>query len=295
VKKPPAAVRRLVYFGTPAAAVPPLVALADAGFEIPLVVTRPDRRRSRRAAPSPSPVSAAARDLGLAVSHDVDDALDVGADLGVVVAYGQLIRPHVLDRLAMVNLHFSLLPRWRGAAPVERALLAGDEVTGVCVMALEEELDTGAIYAQREVLIGATATADELRAELVEAGTELLVTTLRTGLGSPTPQLGEPVHAHKLTAAELEIDWTDAAEVIDRWVRVGGAWTTVRHARLKIWRAALRPELTVPPGHLVDGVVGTGTHGLELVEVQPEGRSRVDATAWANGARLGPDEVLGRP
>ncbi len=117
-----------------------------------------------------SPVKAAALELGLPVTDQIDDVLDVGADLGVVVAYGRIIRPHVLDALPMVNLHFSLLPRWRGAAPVERAILAGDERTGVCVMAVEEGLDTGGIYATAEVPIGPDQTADELRTELVEPG-----------------------------------------------------------------------------------------------------------------------------
>ena len=136
-------------------AVPPLRALVDAGFEVALVVSRADRRRGpRRSASRRSPVKAAALELGLPVTDAVDDALAVGADLGVVVAFGRIIKPHVLAELPMVNLHFSLLPRWRGAAPVERALLAGDERTGVCVMDVEEGLDTGGTYACVEVPIG---------------------------------------------------------------------------------------------------------------------------------------------
>ena len=124
---------------------PPLRALVGDGHDVRLVVTQPDRKRGRGGALVPSPVKQAAAELGLPVSHRVDDALDAGADLGVVVAFGRLIKPHVLERLPMINVHFSLLPRWRGAAPVERAILAGDTETGVCIMALEESLDTGPV------------------------------------------------------------------------------------------------------------------------------------------------------
>jgi Formyl transferase len=139
--RPPSSARRLVYLGTPEAAVAPLRALVDAGFEIALVVSRPDRRRGRGGALSPSPVKAAATELGLTVTDVLDDVLGVDADLGVVVAYGRIIPSRILERLPMINLHFSLLPRWRGAAPVERALLAGDIETGVCVMDVDVEPD----------------------------------------------------------------------------------------------------------------------------------------------------------
>ena len=148
--------QRLVYFGTPDMAVPPLEALVADGFDVALVITRIDKRRGRGSDVAPSPVKAAALRLELPVSHLVDDALLVGADLGVVVAFGQLITAHVLERLPMVNLHFSLLPRWRGAAPVERALLAGDATTGVCLMQLAEGLDTGPLLDVVEVPIGTT-------------------------------------------------------------------------------------------------------------------------------------------
>jgi methionyl-tRNA formyltransferase len=142
-----------VYLGSPEAAVAPLQALVGAGFDVALVVSQPDRKRGRGGALVPTPVKSAALELGLAVSDRVDDALTVGADLGVVVAYGRLVRPHVLARLDLVNLHFSLLPRWRGAAPVERAILAGDDETGVCLMRLEEGLDTGPVYACERLAI----------------------------------------------------------------------------------------------------------------------------------------------
>ncbi|MEL7157438.1 MAG: methionyl-tRNA formyltransferase, partial [Actinomycetota bacterium] len=198
--------RRLVYLGTPDMAVPPLQALHEAGFDIALVVTRIDKRRGRGSGTSPSPVKAAALELGLPVSHDLDEATSVGADLGVVVAYGRLIPVAVLARLAMVNIHFSLLPRWRGAAPVERALLAGDEITGVCLMEVAEGLDTGAVYARRELTIGDDDLAT-LQARLVDVGAELLVEELGRGLAPPTPQQGEPTHAAKLTTDDLRLDF----------------------------------------------------------------------------------------
>ena len=258
-------------------AVPPLRALVDAGFEIAMVVSRADRRRGRGGAITPSPVKAAALELGLPVTDAVDDALQAGADLGVVVAFGRIIKPHVLAALPMVNLHFSLLPRWRGAAPVERALLAGDERTGVCVMDVEEGLDTGGTYACLELPIRPEATASELRSELVEVGTRLLVDTLVAGLGTPAPQVGEPTYAEKIDPAELEIDWSRSAAEIDRLVRLGGAWTTHHGRRLKVWRVGSDGGVPVP----------TGDGALSLLEVQPEGKGRMAAADWARGARLG--------
>ena len=279
---------RLVFLGTPATSVIPLRALLDAGHDVVLVGSRPDARRGRGGRTSPSPVKQAALDAGIPVTASVDDALEVGADLGVVVAFGQIIKPHVLERLPMVNLHFSLLPRWRGAAPVERAILAGDERTGVDLMVVEEGLDTGPIYDRAEVTIGPDETADELRARLAELGARLLVDNLARGLGDPVPQQGEPTYAHKITPDELRIDWSAPAEVIHRVVRVGGAWTTHDGARLKVWRTSRSPAgrdaLEVP----------TGDGPLWLVEVQPEGRRRMPAAAWANGVRGDPVAGLGR-
>lgn len=266
--------------------VPPLRALRAAGFDIELVVTNPDRRRGRGSGTTPSPVKAAAVELGLTVSHDVDDVVATGTDLGVVVAFGRIIRPHVLAAVPMVNLHFSLLPRWRGAAPVERAILAGDTVTGVDLMVVEEGLDTGAIHARAELEIGHDETADDLRARLVTVGTDLLVSNLTAGLGTPAPQVGEPVYAHKLSPSDLEIDWTAPAVQIHRQVRVGGAWTTYGGERFKVWRTELASTGA--------GVVHpTGDGDIELVEVQPAGKARMEAAAWANGARWTSDDRLG--
>jgi methionyl-tRNA formyltransferase len=285
---------RLVYLGTPEMAVPPLRALVGAGHDLALVVTRADRRRGRGTATSASPVKAAALDLGLPVSHDVDDVLATGAELGVVVAFGRLIKPHVLAAVPMINVHFSLLPRWRGAAPVERALLAGDEVTGVCVMAVDETLDTGDVYARREVPIGPDATAPELRAELVDVATGLLVELLAAPLPEPVPQVGEPIYAHKIDPAELQLDWHQPAVQLDRWVRVGGAWTTFRGKRLKVHAADVVAE-GGEPGVLAGdtAIVGTGDGSLRLVTVQPEGKAPMTWRDFANGAQPVAGERLG--
>jgi methionyl-tRNA formyltransferase len=286
--------RRLAFLGTPDVAVPPLRALADEGFEIVAAVTNADKRRGRGNELMPSPVKRAAVELGIPVVHQVDALLELDPlpDLGVVVAFGRLIKPHVLERIPMVNLHFSLLPRWRGAAPVERALLAGDEVTGVCVMEVAEGLDTGDVYARAEVVIEPDDTLLSLRNRLVDVGTRLLVDELVTGLGDPVPQIGEAVYASKIDAAELRIDWTRPAVELDRLVRLGGAWTTVGGKRLKI--VAATPVADGPPvGTLHAGVVGTSRGGLRLGTVQPEGKGPMDWAAFANGARLPDGARLG--
>jgi methionyl-tRNA formyltransferase len=291
--------QRLVYLGTPAFAVTPLKALVDAGFHVALVVSRRDARRGRGGRTSPTPVKEAALQLGLPVTDRIDDVLEAGAELGVVVAFGRLIKPHVLSQLPLVNLHFSLLPRWRGAAPVERAILAGDERTGVDLMVVDEGLDTGAIYDRVETDIGPDDTADELRARLTVAGTRLLLDNLRRGLPEPRPQEGEPTYADKIDPAELQIDWSRPAVEIHRVVRIGGAWTTFRGRRLKIWRTRL--DVTPPPAErpagqfrAADGlVVPTGDGAIRILEVQPEGRPRMTAEQWMNGVRWDGSEPLG--
>ena len=289
---PPAEIRRLVFLGTPHESVPFLEALDAAGFDVALAVTRPDKRRGRREAPSPSPVKAAAQELGIPVSSDVDDVLNAGADLGVVVAFGQIIKPHVLDRLAMVNVHFSLLPRWRGAAPVERAILAGDPTTGACLMEVAEGLDAGRVYRRVEIPIRPEITAEALRAEMVGAAVPMLMEALPGGLGTPEAQRGEPVYAAKITRDELLLDWGQPAELLHRQVRVGGAWTTWRGKTLKVWSA--HPlEGSKPPGQLDGAVVGTGQGMLELGVVQAEGKSRQAAEDWLRGARPNPGDLLG--
>jgi methionyl-tRNA formyltransferase len=259
-----------------------------------MVITRADKRRGRGGAMAPSPVAAAAHTLGVPVSHAVDDVLSVGASLGVVVAFGQIIKPHVLAALPMVNVHFSLLPRWRGAAPVERAIMAGDDVTGVCVMAVEEGLDTGGVYAVSSTPISETDTAASLRDRLVAIGTSLLVATLAAPLGTPTPQEGEPVYAQKVTVDDLRLDWSQPATVLARLPRVGRAWTEFRGKRLLVHQASVVDWVQdLAPGELAGTVVGTADGGLQLLVVQPEGRAPLDAAAWRNGARPAPGERLG--
>jgi len=298
---------RLVFFGTPADAVPALQALHEAGHEVALVVTQPDKRRGRGTEPSPSPVRDAAEALGLTVrtpeksSEVIDDVVASGATVGVVVAFGQLLPPALLEAVphGFVNVHFSLLPRWRGAAPVERAVLAGDRDTGVCIMALEAGLDTGPVFARERTPIGSSETAGELRTRLVMLGTDLLVATLpKVPELTPEPQVGEPTYADKLTVEEFALDWEQSAEELARQVRAGnprpGAWTTDHGTRLKVWRVrALSACIDAEPGTVFGHTrVATGEGALELVEVQPEGRRAMDANAWLAGRRA-PDPLLG--
>lgn len=292
-------IERIAYLGTPDVAVPPLRALAAAGFEIPLVVSGPDKRRGRGSSLHPTPVKAAALELGLDVTDRVEDLLDHDVDLGVVVAYGHIIRPPLLDHVNMVNLHFSLLPRWRGAAPVERALLEGDDATGVCLMALEEGLDTGGVYRRVERRILDTDTLDTLRSDLVEIGSTMLVDALSDGLGEPEPQVGEPLYAKKIQPDELRLDLEDPAAVVHRVIRLGRAWTTSNGARFRVWEAIVVPDRhDLEPGELaVDKasvVVGCGQGALQLVTVQPEGKARMGARDWANGSRTESGAFLGR-
>jgi methionyl-tRNA formyltransferase len=263
---------RLVFLGSPDAAVPSLEALIGAGHDVALVVTQPDRRRGRGNAVVPTPVKAAALRHDIPTTEDVDDALAVNAELGVVVAFGKIIKPHVLDALPMVNVHFSLLPRWRGAAPVERAILAGDTETGVCIMRIEVGLDTGDVFACESVPIDGDVTAEELTAELAQRGARLLVHTLAAGLGTGEQQVGEPTYAAKLTPDELRLDLSRRADELVRVTRLGRAWTTVSGKRLIIWKARVN-----------DG-------RFEPLEVQPEGKGRMRFDDWARGVG---DVVLG--
>lgn len=288
---------RVVYFGTPEVAVAPLHALCRAGHDVALVVTRPPKRRGRRQSPTPSPVAAAAADLGLAVTGDLDDALRVDADLGVVVAYGEHIGDEVLRCRRTVNLHFSLLPRWRGAAPVEWAILSGDAETGVCLMDVDSEIDTGAVYRRASTPIEPHESADELRGRLCELGIGLLLDTMSEGFGDPVPQSGEMAWAEKISTSDRCIDWSVPAEHVLRLVRVGGAWTIYGNRRLKVLRADLAVDsgLSGPSGTI--GLrprsgdssaveVSTGRGAVELVTVQSEGRPAAAARDWINGARI---------
>jgi methionyl-tRNA formyltransferase len=247
-------------------------------------------------------VKVAALELGLPVvtperaSEAVADVASSGATLGVVVAYGQLLRPDFLAALpeGFVNLHFSLLPRWRGAAPVERAILAGDRETGVCLMAVEEGLDIGGVYASVRTEIGRDETAGELRARLVELGTVLLVEHIGAVVGAePEPQRGEATYADKLTVEEFAIDPTRPADELARLARAGnprpGAWFVVGGRRVKVWKVragmpAAPDGALAPAGTLTKRgglVVGDGI--LELVEVQPEGKRTMTGAAFVAG------------
>lgn len=301
---------RLLYLGTPADAVPPLRALHDAGHEIVMVVTQPDRRRGRGGDLMPSAVKEAALDLGLHVvtpqksREIVDEVVALHADLGVVVAFGQILPPALLAAVphGFVNVHFSLLPRWRGAAPVERAMLAGDPETGVCIMRLEEGLDTGPVFARTETPIAPGETAGELHHRLVALGTELLLETLPlVPQVTPFPQEGEATYASKLAVEEFHLDWARPAAELERVVRAGnprpGAFTSDRGRRLKIWSARAH---MMPAGADAGTVfaaphsaphVATGKGVLELVEVQPEGKARMSGDAWLAGRHHAPEPL----
>ena len=301
---------RLAYLGSPAAAVAPLEALVGAGHEVALVVSRADARRGRGAALMPSAVKRVALDLGLPVSDTLDDVLDVGAELAVVVAYGKIIPARILDAVPMINVHFSLLPRWRGAAPVERAILAGDTVTGVCVMRLEAGLDTGPVLARRELAIGSDEHAAALMERLSVAGAALLTEVLADGvaaLGPGTAQEGEPTYAAKLDPGEFRLDWRERAELVDRVVRLDRAWTTFRGERLRVLEARVSGDPAAigsfpGPGCIVDAdgvadertVIACGWGRLELLSVQPAGKRPMGAADWRRGVRPKPGEILGR-
>jgi methionyl-tRNA formyltransferase len=282
---------RIVYLGTPSDAVPPLRALVDAGHDVALVITQPDRRRSRGPGADPSPVKRAAVELGVPVrtpakAREVTDEVAAsGAELGVVVAFGQLLPQSFLDALphGFVNMHFSLLPRWRGAAPVERALLAGDLETGVCLMRIDAGLDTGAVYACVKVPIGPRDTAGELHARLVDAGTALLLEHLPALVGAtPIPQLGDATYAEKLDVSEFRIDPMRRADELDLLVRAGnprpGAWFSAGGRRVKVWSAHAADAAA--PG---DAVISTSDGALVLDEVQPEGKRAMPGRAWRAG------------
>ncbi|MFN8026303.1 MAG: methionyl-tRNA formyltransferase [Acidimicrobiia bacterium] len=301
---------RLLFLGTPADAVPPLHALHAAGHDIAMVVTQPDRRRGRGSDLMPSPVKEAALELGLHVvtpeksREIVEEVVALNVDLGVVVAFGQILPPALLEAVphGFVNVHFSLLPRWRGAAPVERAMLAGDPETGVCIMRLEEGLDTGPVFARTETPIAPGETAGELHHRLVALGTELLVETLPlVPQVTPFPQEGEVTYASKLEVEEFHLDWTRPAAELELVVRAGnprpGAFTSDRGRRLKIWsaRAHMMPAGAAPGTVLAAPHsaphVATGKGVLELVEVQPEGKARMSGDAWLAGRQHAPEPL----
>lgn len=286
---------RLVFLGSPSLAVPSLDSLVRAGHDVRAVITRPESRRGRRESPRPTPVAAAAARHGIPVEFDLAAIARFKPELGVVVAYGRIIPAAVLESVPMVNVHFSLLPRWRGAAPIERAILAGDERTGVCLMALDAGLDTGGVYACTETEIAPDETATALGERLAAMGAELLVERLRTGLGVPSPQEGAASYAAKVTPAELRLDFSRPAVELARVVRVGRAWTTFRHGRLLVHSASVDRSRAAgcAPGTIEGERVATGEGFLVPEIVQAEGRTRQSFAEWLRGARLEPGERLG--
>jgi methionyl-tRNA formyltransferase len=299
---------RLVFFGTPAAAVPSLLELARRHVVV-LVVTQPERGRGAGRA---RPVAQAASDLEIPVltprrAREAIAEIEASApDTAAVVAFGQILPMSVLQLfpLGMVNLHFSLLPRWRGAAPVERAILAGDEVSGITTMLLDEGMDTGPLLLSREVPVGLDDRAGELTARMARIGALLLVESIeRLAAGSlvPTPQDDSlATSAPKLTPEDGAIDWNAPAVESVRRVRAchprPGAWTTWRGKRLKVLSASVgEPHGGQLAGRLVGDPLraAAADRWVELADVQLEGRHALSGEEFAHGARIRPDEVVG--
>ena len=284
-------VRPLVFLGTPEPAAFILEQLIAAGFSIEHVVTRKDARRGRGSHTSGSPVKVVAQAHGIQVSHDLEWMTHNAHRnlLGIVVAYGRLIPVEILRDTPMLNVHFSLLPRWRGAAPVERAILAGDDVTGVCIMDLEETLDTGPVHARREVPITSAHTAATLLQELTAVGSDVLIELLNRGLSTAAPQTGEATYAAKISSSEARIDWNDSAIAIHRKVRALRSYTTIDGLRLRILEADIADAKSeAKPGQCGDdALVSTGNGCLVLRRVQPEGKNPMDAVAWLRGRSPG--------
>lgn len=298
---------RLVFAGTPAAAVPTLRAL-DARHEIAAVITRPDAPLGRRRVLTPSPVAEAAEQLGLPIikAARLDDAVTeqiaaLDASLGVIVAYGGIVREPLLStpEKGWINLHFSLLPQWRGAAPVQRALIAGDAELGVSVFQLVPALDAGDVFAMRPVALPDGATADVALGVLADDGAALtldVVDAIADGTAQARPQQGAPTLAPKLALDDGALDWAQPLErVYARYRGVTsepGAHTTLDGVRLKILAAA--PAASADPldaGRLRaarDAVlIGTGTAPLAVTRVQPAGKGPMNAVDWWRGLRDG--------
>ncbi|NLU70669.1 methionyl-tRNA formyltransferase [Streptomyces sp. HNM0574] len=308
---------RLVFAGTPEVAVPALDALlASDRHEVAAVVTRPDAPAGRGRRLVPSPVAQRAEEEGIEVlkpAHPRDaDFLqrlrDIGPDCCPVVAYGALLPRKALDVPAhgWINLHFSLLPAWRGAAPVQHSLLAGDELTGATTFQIEEGLDSGPVYGVLTEEVRPTDTSGDLLTRLAFAGAGLLVATMdgvEDGTLKPEPQPEDGITvAPKITVDDARIDWTTPALRVDRVVRActpaPGAWTLFRGERLKIRTAASDPAVTdLAPGELLIGKnsvhAGTASHAVELLWVQPQGKKPMKAADWARGVRPDAGEILG--
>ncbi len=295
--------------GTPDFAVPALEALHGAGHEVVAVYSQPPRPAGRGQKERPSPVHARALELGLEVRHpkSLRDPAEqaafaaLGAEVAVVVAYGLILPQPVLDAPARgcLNIHASLLPRWRGAAPIHRAVMAGDAETGICIMAMEAGLDTGPVLLRRATPIGDGETTADLHDRLAGIGGALIVEALdRLDDLVPAPQGKDGVtYAAKIDKDEARIDWTRPAAEIDRQIRglspFPGAWTTLGGKRLKLLRSRLANGAGAPGAVLEGFVVACGTGAVEVTEAQIEGRGRQGANAFLNGTPMPPGTVLG--
>jgi methionyl-tRNA formyltransferase len=305
---------RLVFAGTPQTAVPSLEALLKSRHEVVAVLTRPDAPAGRGRRMVASPVAQRAEEAGLEVLKPptprdggfLARLRALAPDCCPVTAYGALIPQAALDipRHGWMNLHFSLLPAWRGAAPVPHAILHGDDITGATTFRLVAELDAGPVYGVMTEPIGDTDTAGDLLARLAESGAHLLAATLdgiESGQLQPQDQPADGVsYAPKMTADDARVRWNTPAHVVDRQIRActpaPGAWTLLGRTRVKIWpvRTGVAPGAGVPqslgPGELWAGrpgvFTGTATRPVELGDVQPPGKRRMAAAEWARGLRL---------
>jgi methionyl-tRNA formyltransferase len=307
---------RLAFAGTPAAAVPALRTLLDSPrHDVVAVITRPPAPAGRGRHDRRSPVETLAVEAGVPVLTParpsepgfLDTLRELAVDCCPVVAYGALLPPAALavPRHGWVNLHFSLLPAWRGAAPVQHAILHGDEITGASTFLIEAGLDTGPVYGVVTEPVRPTDTAGDLLERLAVSGAGLLGATMdgiADGALVPRPQPADGVSvAGKLTVADAEVDWQQPGRHVDRLIRActpaPGAWTTFRGERLKLGPARPRGANELAPGELAvtkSGVaVGTATSELELGTVQPPGKRPMPAADWARGARPEPGERLG--
>ena len=311
---------RLVFAGTPEAAVPSLEKLLGSRHEVVAVVTRPDAPAGRGRRLAPSPVAARAGEAGLEVLtpakiRDPDflgRLREIGPDCCAVVAYGALLPRAALDipRHGWVNLHFSLLPAWRGAAPVQHSILHGDDITGATTFRIVEELDAGPVYGVLTEPIRSADTSGDLLARLAASGAELLAATLdgiESGELEARPQPADGVSvAPKVGPDDARVDWAAPAHAVDRLVRActpaPGAWTNCGGSRLKLGPVTLPGAADAAPGCLGPGelladhqrvLAGTGTTPVQLGEVQPQGKRRMPATDWARGLRLSGGERLG--
>lgn len=295
---------RLVFAGTPAVAVPSLERLHASEHDIVAVITRPDAPVGRKRVLTPSPVAVRAEELGIPVlrAARADDALTeqvaaLAADLGVVVAYGALLREPLLStpHLGWINLHFSLLPRWRGAAPVQHAIIAGDDVTGASVFQLEAGLDTGPVFGSIEQAIAPHATSGKLLETLSQSGAALLsdvVDALAAGTAVGVAQHGEVTLAPKLTIADAEIDATRPAAEVSSRIRgttpEPGAFVNVDGIRLKVLDAAIAAGVAAVPAATIEArgsrlLLGTATDPVELITVHPAGKRPMSALDWWRG------------